>query len=417
MAMVGLTGFWASRDVARTSLTAEQQALVNPAGEQFHASFVVAGRDYTYHEAASPCRWEGATCIRDRPATLYLGHLTDTILYVNIAGDDITAISIPRDIWLPQWQTKINAMYGYQGAEGLKRSVEEIVGVPIDYYAVVSIDIFEELVDAVGGVEINIPYDMYYRDSAAGLLIDFDAGPAHLDGAEAAKFVRYRNTQRSDFDRMDNVKRLAYALLDRVKELNVRAVGTLPALVDTFFDQVETNASPALVRSVLPRLTHLSLTQMATLPVHETQLESGAWVLEVEPEEVEAFLAETIGGTARSFASPPSASLLVTNRSGVPGLEEWYQERLVALGVPEELILVRTESYDPTPTRVLVTGGHWSDADYYSQLLDVPKQQVDRLPVVARQATHIELVLGQDAGHANDRAALGSGPEIAKEMN
>lgn len=408
LAIVGLTGFWSNRDVERVALTTEQRALVNPAGEEFHVSFVIAGRDYDISSYAPPCEWVGNNCVRERPGTFRLGGRTDTILYVNIAGDDLSLIAIPRDIWLPQWQTKINAMYGYQKAEGLKRSVEEIIGVPIDYYAVINIDIFEGLVDAVGGVQVNIPYDMYYRDNAAGLLIDFDEGPAHLNGEDASKFVRYRNTRRSDFDRMDNVKRLAYALLGRVKELNVRAVGALPALMDTFFADVETNASPSLVRQMLPRLANLRITRTATLPTEEIELEGGIEALRYRPDEVERFLAATLGGTPRTSAEAPDATLLITNRSGEEGLEAWYRQRFITLGVPAEQVITRTASYEPGPSRIQATGSFWSEADFYALLLRTGKQQIDRLPIVGQQQADLELVLGTDASAPgrNGAAAL-----------
>ena len=398
IAIVGLCGFWLSRDVERVELTAQQQALVNPTGEEFHVSFLVAGRDYDWSVPASPCEMVDGVCVgRERTGTFHLGDRTDTILYVTLSGDDITLIAIPRDIWLPQWQTKINAMFHYQGAQGLERTVEEIIGLPIDYYAIINIDIFKDVVDAVGGVDVNIPYDMYYVDNAAGLVIDFDEGPAHLDGEAAAGFVRYRNTQRADIARIDNVKRLAYALLNRVKELNVRAVGTIPALVDTFLSDVETNASPALIRSILPRLGNLEISETATLPTTEAQLEDGQWILEYDPEEIEQFLASTFGGQARVFAEAPEGTLLITNRSGSEGLGEWYRRRLVALGVPEENIINRTASFDPGPSRIQVTRNYWQEADFYTNLLRIGKQQMDRLPVVDRLQADLEFVLGQDA--------------------
>lgn len=416
LAIGGLTGFWWPRDAERATLTAEQQALVNPAGEDFHVSFVVAGRDYDIATYASPCELVEERCVgRERAGDFQLGQRTDTILYVNIAGDEISMIAIPRDLWLPQWQTRINGMYHYQQAEGLKRSVEEIVGVPIDYFAVVSIDIFEDMVDAVGGVDINIPYDMYYRDYAADLLIDFDEGPAHLSGEDAAKFVRYRNTRRGDIDRIDNVKRLAYALLNRVKELNLRAIGTVPALVDTFLNDVETNASPGLVRSLLPRLSDLRIARTATLPTDEVQLENGNWVLAYRPEVVERFLASTFGGTARSFAQPPEAKLLITNRSGEEGLEEWYRQRLITLGVAEEQVITRSASFEPGPSLIRVTTNHWRDADFYSALLRTGKQQIERLPVVDRQQADLEFVLGQDAAMVPGRNSAAALARTARE--
>ncbi|MEX2542424.1 MAG: LCP family protein [Trueperaceae bacterium] len=415
LAIIGLCGFWLTRDVERVTLTPEQQALVNPAGEDFHASFVVAGRDYDIDSYASPCEWDGDTCVREHAGTFRLGGRTDTILYVNIAGDDLSLIAIPRDVWLPQWKARINSMYGYQRAEGLKRSVEEIVGVPIDYYAIINIDIFEDLVDAVGGVEVNIPYDMYYRDNAAGLVIDFDEGPTHLSGSDAAKFVRYRNTRRADYDRIDNVKRLAYALLARVKELNVRAVGTVPALVDSFFKDVETNASPALVRQILPRLARLRIARTATLPTEEIVLEDGSQVLEYRPEAVEQFLASTLGGTPRALVEPPAATLLITNRSGEEGLETWYRERLITLGVPEERVITRSASTDPGPSRLLATGRHWRDADFYSALLSAGKVQMDSLPIVGRQQADLEFVLGHDAAAIPGRNGAAALAETQRE--
>ena len=398
IAIAGLCGFWLGRDIDRVELTAEQRALVNPGGQDFHVSFLVAGRDYDITSYAGECEWVDEVCVsREHVGTFQLGNRTDTILYVTVTGDDITLVAIPRDIWLPQWQTKVNAMYAYQGAEGLKRSVEEIIGLPIDYYAVVNIDIFEDAVDAVGGIDVNIPYDMYYVDNAAGLVIDFDEGPAHLDGEAAAKFVRYRNTRRADIDRIDNVKRIAYALLNRVKELNVRAVGTIPSLVDTFLADVETNASPALVRSMVPRLANLEISETATLPTSEAQLEDGTWILEYDGKEIERFLAATFGGRARNFAEAPGGTLLITNRSGAEGLGEWYRQRLVALGVPEESIVTRTASFDPGPSRIQVTRDFWQEADYYTNLLRIGKQQIDRLPVVNSLQADLEFVLGQDA--------------------
>ncbi|UCH25738.1 MAG: LCP family protein [Trueperaceae bacterium] len=396
MSLLGLAGYWfyPEPERAEVELTTEQQELVNPENEAFQVSFVVAGRDQDYTEAASECRWEGDLCIRDRIGQFVDGQRTDTILYVHMVGEDITIIALPRDLYLEQWQTRINSMYYYQGAEGVRRAVSEILNLPIDYYVIVKLGLFENLVDALGGVEVNIPYRMYYRDAAAGLEIDFDEGPIHLSGEDAAKFIRYRDTLRGDYDRIDNVKRLAYAVVERLQEMNVRAVGAFPSLIDTFFNDVETDADLALVRRLLPKITQLQLTGTATLPTVEFE-DKG--YLSYDPDEVERFLADTFGGSVRSLSERPLATLLITNRSGSSDLESWYKERLVALGVPEDSIITREASLDPSPTRLLVTSRHWHSADYYASLLHASKQQIDRLPVVQRQQVDLELILGRDA--------------------
>src|SRR5690554_5775570 len=140
VAVAGLAGFWWPREPERTPRTVSQESLVNPRGEDFQASFVVAGRDYDHTSVASSCRWVAGECIRDRTGTFVPGNRTDTILYVSIVGDSINVVAVPRDIYLRDWQTKINAMFHYRQSEGLREAVAEILGVPVDYYAVIDVD-------------------------------------------------------------------------------------------------------------------------------------------------------------------------------------------------------------------------------------------------------------------------------------
>lgn len=393
IALWGLVGFWLSRDVPRSLLDEGQQAVLNVPPGEFQVSFVLAGRDYDHVREAGALSYVGGRCVRTRPGEFVVSRRTDTILFVSIIGHRVRLVSIPRDLYLPEWQTKINAMYLYQGAEGLKRSVGEVIGLPIDYYVIINLDLFERLVDALGGVSVNVPYRMDYQDCAADLVIDLQPGPQRLNGEQAAGFVRFRQTPRGDLDRLENLKTLAYAMLARLKELNVRAVGALPALFDTFYDEVETNASPALALQLLPRLAQLEI-HAATLPTVDID---GSGNLAVNPRQVESFMAEFFGGRARPLAELPEAPLLITNRSGVPGLEVRVKDRLVRLGVPAERLVLREQSVDPAPTRVLATAERWQDARYYAELFHAGQQQTDRLPVIDGIRLGMELVLGQDA--------------------
>ena len=247
--------------------------------------------------------------------------------------------------------------------------------------------------DALGGVELNVPYRMLYSDRAAGLRIDLRAGPQVLDGSAAAGFVRFRESPRGDLDRLDNVKSLAFAMLQRVRDLNLRAVTVLPELIDVFFADVETNASPALVRELLPRLARFEL-RSATLPTYEQEGSSAAFL---DRREVEAFLAATFGGEARAWVDAPEATVHVVDRSGRAGTGEAVLDQLAAMGVPREHLVLTEASFDPAPSRLVVTAPHWSEADYYTSLLGIGMQQIDRLPAVAGRAVGIQLVLGDDA--------------------
>jgi polyisoprenyl-teichoic acid--peptidoglycan teichoic acid transferase len=400
VALTGLAGFWLTRDVVRADLTQSQCQMLGMADncEGFRASFVVAGRDIFYEaDKSTPVYNKKGEIIAwdysgQRTAN---GTQTDTILYVNIIGNDITAIALPRDIYLPELDRRINTVYAKAGGEGLKQAVESILGLPIDYYAVINTDIFKDFVDELGGVEVNIKEAMDYDDNAGNLHIHFDPGLQTLDGENAVKFVRFRHTARGDYDRLDNVKTLGYAMLHKAQAMNVGAAFKLPELLDVLFKNVETNATPALVSQLTTRLSNLKLEQTATLPTFE----EGRHV-SYNVEDVETFIAQTFGGEARTFEDAPELTLLITNRSGVDGLAERYKERLETMGIPEESILITEENTEPTASRLLATTETWQDAEYFASLLQIGKQQIDHLDYVDGEEIGLELVLGEDAGES-----------------
>ncbi len=404
IALLGLTGYWLSRDVQRTVLSPEARELVNPAGEAFQVSFVLAGRDYDY-DPAGPLVMRGGKEVRSFVTQARLGNRTDTIMYVNIVGNRVFMVAIPRDVRLTvpreaaldRRYIGINEVYDYPAyygssdrADNLRRAVGTLLDLPVDYYAVVNIDIFEELVNVIGGVELEVPQRMLYSDQAGGLTIDLQPGFQHLSGEQAAGFVRFREFTRGDIDRIDNVKTLAVALLRRLQDLNVRAIGVVPALLETYLDEVDTNMSPALVSQLLPRLGELKL-EAVTLPTQDVK-GSRRYVRAV-PSEVERFLADVFGGEARQVTEAPMQRVMLSNRSGVPGLAARVKAQLVELGIPAPRIAVRRGGNDRV-TRVVTTHAGLGAAPFYADLFGVGWQQVDRLPLTE----DVEVILGQDAG-------------------
>ena len=403
VALLGLGGYWLTRSEQRTVLTSEQQALVNPDGE-FQLSFVLAGRDYNYKQWAGPLVMRGGELVRSYVTEPQLGIRTDTIIYVNIVGSRVYMVSIPRDIMLKVPQDAglgvrrigFNEVYEFPQVYGttdrddaLRKAVSTLLDLPVDYYAIINLGIFESLVDAVGGVTLEVPQRMDYTDQAGGLRIDLQPGLQHLNGEQAAGFIRYRQLLRGDIDRIDNIKTLAYALLGRLQELNVRAIGTAPALLNTFFSEVDTNISLGAVSQLIPRLGDLQL-EAVTLPTQD--VEGSKRFVRTVPSEVEGFLAGLFGGEARPVAETPRASLMLSNRSGLPGLAKGVKADLVRLGVPAGQIRVRQGARDPV-SRVVTTHSGVAAAPFYADLLGVGWQQVDRLAL----SEDVEIVLGQDA--------------------
>ncbi len=131
-------------------------------------------------------------------------NLTDTIMLVSWDMDNngVDVISVPRDTYYERsgytsaYQKKINA--AYSSDDGILATAEcvsdVLMGIPINYYAIVDYDSVREIVDGVGGVPINIPEAMKYSDpyDDPPLQIDLPAGQQTLDGDDAVKYLRYR---------------------------------------------------------------------------------------------------------------------------------------------------------------------------------------------------------------------------------
>lgn len=129
------------------------------------------------------------------------GNRTDTLMLLNLNRKEgrISLMSIPRDTRVNSsyWPQKINAAYGMnnggeEGMDALMDYVKDCIGFRPDGYVLVELDVFIDLVDLFGGVEFDVPMDMYYEDPTQDLYINLQAGMQTLDGEQAMGLVRYR---------------------------------------------------------------------------------------------------------------------------------------------------------------------------------------------------------------------------------
>ncbi|HEX5567847.1 MAG TPA: LCP family protein [Streptomyces sp.] len=151
------------------------------------------------------------------------GKRTDTMILLHKGPQGNTMISLPRDSWvtIPDFTgsesgkdyaspgaAKLNAAYSMDGPELLVRTVEYNTGLRIDHYAEIGFGGFAKIVDALGGVEMDIPRDIKDKNSGA----DFRKGRQTLDGAQALAFVRNRYEAGSDLERTKNQQKFLAAL-------------------------------------------------------------------------------------------------------------------------------------------------------------------------------------------------------------
>lgn len=186
---------------------------------------------------------------------------SDTIILLGVNVGEKTArmLSIPRDLWvqLPGLtqvpEARINTAYHYgeyYGVPGggpalLSATVANTFGLRVDRYIVVNFSAFEQGIDAIGGVDINIPapiHDDKYplRDGSGTIAIDFPAGWVHMDGATALIYARTRHDS-SDFKRMRRQQQVMFAARDKL--LSPETIPQLPALAQVLINAARTDIS------------------------------------------------------------------------------------------------------------------------------------------------------------------------------
>ena len=123
------------------------------------------------------------------------GSDTNILMAFNDGGKTIHCVSVPRDsgMYIRGKAAKINSAYNRGGTGLLADSISNALGIPVDFTIEVNLKGFVKLVDAIGGVDFNIPINMNYDDPKQDLSIHFQKGMHHLDGQEALEVVRFRH--------------------------------------------------------------------------------------------------------------------------------------------------------------------------------------------------------------------------------
>jgi len=172
------------------------------------------------------------------------GH-SDAILLIRFdpVKQKISAISIPRDTLtlVPNLgMTKINTANFVGGAPLSARTVSKLLGgVPIDRYVRVNVQGFNQLIDALGGVEVYVPKDLKYQDDSQRLYINLKAGKQVLDGDKAVQYMRFRQDDLGDIGRVQRQQAFIRALIEQ--KLNIETVAKIPEILNILHDNLDTN--------------------------------------------------------------------------------------------------------------------------------------------------------------------------------
>lgn len=182
---------------------------------------------------------------------------SDTMMVLTIDKEarKATLLSLPRDTRVEIQgfgYDKLNAAYAYGGKSLVKETVEQLLDVPIRRTLLIDVHAFQRIIDALGGVELEVEKRMYYEDpwdDDGGLVIDIRPGLQRLDGETAIGYVRYRDEE-GDIGRIMRQQRFIKALLNAVA--TPATIAKLPAIFTELSSVIETDISTAEALELFP---------------------------------------------------------------------------------------------------------------------------------------------------------------------
>ncbi|MDD3158058.1 LCP family protein [Anaeromusa sp.] len=205
---------------------------------------------------------------------------TSFVVTLDTEAKKITVLSIPRDSRVKiaghGWD-KFNHAFAFGGLPLSKSTAENLLGVSIHYTVTIDFKGFMRMIDALGGITIDVEKRMRYSDpydDDGGLVIDLYPGVQRLSGKEAIKYVRYRDEE-GDIGRVARQQKFLKALL---KELaSPQTVVRLPELAKEFYGAVKTDMPLSKILKLLPAVQEAASSGLATATVPGAPL----WIKEV----------------------------------------------------------------------------------------------------------------------------------------
>ncbi len=165
------------------------------------------------------------------------GSRTDTIMLVRVVPEsgDVKLLSVPRDLLVkvaPGVEDRINAAYNFGGIDQTITAFEEYSGVTVDHYAIVDFEGFKDVINAMGGVEVDVQDEIPPK-------FEIEDGLQTLNGKQALYYARYRGTPNGDLDRIRHQQQLVAALRSQAFDWNT--VKRLPEILKVADRNVQTD--------------------------------------------------------------------------------------------------------------------------------------------------------------------------------
>ena len=262
---------------------------------------------------------------------------TDTIIFASLdmENNHLTLLSIPRDtrIYDGNAYDKINHMYGKPEREAATiEAVKNLLDVPVNYCVIINFDALHNIVDALGGVEIDVPNvpnawsngrrGMYYSDPAQNLEISLKEGLQTLDGDQCEQFLRFRyGYPNGDLGRIEKQQ---YFMKEIVRQkLNPKYITKAPEIFSGISKSIRTNYTLGDMTSHLLAIQKMDSDDVETIQVpgvgQDAETRYGVLSCYVVDEPALKQLIDDYFGDDPIYTKPESTSETEEKRSGIEG--------------------------------------------------------------------------------------------------
>jgi len=348
---------------------------------------------------------------------------TDTIIVLTIEPQGKTAgmLSIPRDLWvsIPGYsEGRINTAhflgerdrYPGGGPALAKKTVQYALGIPIHYYVRVNFEGFEKLVDALGGITIDVKEavhdDKYPDDNYGYMTVDIPAGVQHMDGKTALQYARVRHGS-SDFVRARRQQEVIKAIRDKVLSLNI-PLTRIPEVLRIAGDSVQTDLSLNEMYSLAKLAREIPETNVKSVVIDESMTTGqttpdGAQVLILNRDRIREVVYElfsgpiptsAVGVSEKEIIAQEAAKIEVQNGTLTPGLAQRTAEYLKNLGY--FVVSVSNADRADYVTSILIDyAGKTNTVSLLAQRFRIVPENIRRYTGIQSEVD-VRLVLGRD---------------------
>ncbi len=222
---------------------------------------------------------------------------SDTLMVamLNLKEKSIQVISIPRDTRVRiegiSYKTRINHSHSLGGVDLTRKTVEELLGIPIHNYVETNFEGFKNIIDDLGGVDLEVEKRMYYPAEGINLRKGFQ----HLDGEDALGYVRFRSDGKGDLPRIKRQHKFLSALSEQV--LRPKTLLKLPKIVGELHNNINTDMSvkDMLVLSGEFKNVKSENVRFTDIPGAPKYV-NGASYYVVDPDKLKIFMEEVLAG-------------------------------------------------------------------------------------------------------------------------